>query len=91
MDYDTFLKEIIQVLPKYATSSDIEKVVREKIPSEIDKQYIIFKSIKRRKMELHTGEESIDDIFQKIVLTGIIADVLTQLGRNNHFTYSLDN
>lgn len=89
MDYETFLRNIVQEIPKHASSMDIEKIVIQKIPSNVDEQFIIFKNLKRRKMELCTNEESIDNIFYKIVLCGVTADVLTKMGRNSYYVHDL--
>ena len=99
--YDVFVHKIIECIKnKYNIHNitfmnymdcvnKIEKIVTKKIPNDIDYQFIIFKNIHHRNMEIHTGDDKIDDTFLKIITYGVVADILHILGYDSYYQKNL--
>jgi hypothetical protein len=99
--YDTFLNDIVEhikdkynihviTLRNYIDSTKkIEEIVINKIPNDIDFEFLIFKNINHRNIEIRTGNDNISNTFRKIVIAGVIADVLYLFGYDDYYQKNL--
>jgi len=87
--YDVFIHDILSRLPNKPTINEIETIVKKNFPQDINTQFIFFKNIRHRTMEIHSGIDSIDDTFKNIVLSGTVSDILLLVGRDEFYQFNI--